>query len=175
MPTATYIALANTTLSTSAGSVTFSSIPATYRDLVVVLGDIRRTSAGAATINVGLRFNSDTGTNYPYVRMKGSSGGVISQAFSIAGSMFDVIGGGVDTDVRSMSIINIMDYSATDKHKTGLTRYNLNANDTTANAFRWANTNAITSITLLTLDTNAGTASSAFAAGSTFALYGIVS
>jgi hypothetical protein len=37
MPTQTYVALASETLATSASSVTFAGIPATYRDLVLIV------------------------------------------------------------------------------------------------------------------------------------------
>jgi hypothetical protein len=59
-----------------------------------------------------------------------------------------------------------MDYSATDKHKTVLSRANNAANGVTAIAGRWASTSAITSI-VLTFQ------SSSLATGSTVALYGV--
>jgi len=64
--------------------------------------------------------------------------------------------------------IQIMDYSATDKHKSGLIRFTSTPDQpvTVAQAFRWASTSAITTITL---------ADATFTSGSTFALYGIVS
>jgi hypothetical protein len=65
-------------------------------------------------------------------------------------------------------IAHFMDTSATDKHKTVLTRFNDAGNEVAAAAFRWADTNAVTSITI-------GQDSGSFNIGSTFALYGIVS
>jgi hypothetical protein len=70
------------------------------------------------------------------------------------------------TTVSSV-IFQIMDYSATDKHKTILYRYDRDTL-TRADASRWANTSAITTIEW---DIQGQT----FAAGSTFSLYGIVS
>jgi hypothetical protein len=61
-----------------------------------------------------------------------------------------------------------MDYSATDKHKTVLTRNNITDNNVTAIASRWANTAAITSVTVLS-------PSSTITSGSTISLYAIVS
>ena len=63
MATPTYIALATTTLSSAVGSVTFSSIPAGYRDLVLVAEGL----TSGATSNVRMQFNSDTGNNYSLV------------------------------------------------------------------------------------------------------------
>jgi hypothetical protein len=57
MPTPTYTPLATVTLGTTAASVTFSSIPATYRDLIFVLSGL----GGSA--NITLRYNGDSGSN----------------------------------------------------------------------------------------------------------------
>jgi hypothetical protein len=64
MPTPTYTPLANVTLGATAATVTFGSIPATMRDLVVIVNGT--TSSNVFT---GLRFNSDSGSNYTFVRM----------------------------------------------------------------------------------------------------------
>jgi hypothetical protein len=66
----------------------------------------------------------------------------------------------------AFSILQIMDYSATDKHKSALTRTTHTSQSVVeALASRWANTAAITSLAV-----SGGT----FNVGSTFALYGIV-
>ncbi len=68
----------------------------------------------------------------------------------------------------SDAIAQIMDYSATDKHKTVLVRVgNVGNSEVGANAGRWASTAAITSVRVAPND---GT----FSSGSTFNLYGIV-
>jgi hypothetical protein len=62
--------------------------------------------------------------------------------------------------------LQISDYAATDKHKSVLVRSD-RANQLTAMAAaRWANTSAITNITIDALGSN-------FAAGSTFRLLGV--
>jgi hypothetical protein len=63
------------------------------------------------------------------------------------------------------SIIQIMDYSATDKHKTVLIRNGLASTFVNASANRWANTAAITTVSF-----QVGT----YGAGSTFNLYGVI-
>jgi len=159
MPTPTYTPLATVTLGASASSVTFSSIPATYRDLILVISATGTDSAER------LRFNGDTGTNYSYVRMLGN--GSTTASASLSGEDY----------IRSISfsletlynvIIQIMDYSATDKHKTTLGRGNNASTNTIATAGRWANTDAINSI-------NYSLSSGSFASGSTFSIYGIAS
>jgi hypothetical protein len=158
MPTPTYTALGNLTLGSLTSSVTFSSIPATYRDLVLV---ITATINFAGDADFELRLNSDfTDSNYPNVSMtgfgsgSGSSGSGNTPAITMSQNL-------------SNHIIQIMDYSATDKHKTMLTRDNITGGRTRASAIRYASTSAITAITLTD---NSGIQLNA---GSTFALYGI--
>jgi len=157
MPTPTYTPLANITLASAASSVTFSSIPATYRDLILVLNGVE-----SANQYIAVRFNSDTGSNYSYVRM------IDGPASASGTETFGRLGAGNPT-TRFMVIAEIMDYSATNKHKTWLTRTDIPANAVGAIAGRWANTSAITSINVLT------TTADTYSIGTTFALYGIVS
>jgi hypothetical protein len=161
MPTPTYTALATVTLGSSVSSVTFSSIPATYRDLIVVASAL----AATANSNVILRVNGDaTSGNYSRVTMNGTG----SIATSSTGDpQFVTEYAYMTTTSRVIIKTSFLDASATDKHKTYLTRSDNSATGTTALANRWANTAAITSIGLLGDTSN-------FAAGSTFSLYGVI-
>lgn len=168
MATATYIALANLTLTGTDSSITFSSIPATYRDLVLV---ISAASDDAATAdNIGVYFNSST-SNYSTVRMLGTGSTTISGTAPVSTRIAQITVPAANlTGQFGSAIINVMDYSATDKHKTVLVRSNTPGDQTHAAAGRWADTSAITSVTI---DLYASTDN--FISGSTFALYGIVS
>jgi len=159
MPTQTYIPLANITLSSAVGNVTFSSIPATYRDLVLVMNGTSSSGNPFAF----LRFNGDSGSNYNYAFMYGDSASAVSSTFSSQTTGFI---GNIDTGLRNNVIAQIMDYSATDRHKTTLARSD--AGLVIATSGRWANTSAVTS---MSVNVNTGS----FSAGFTFALYGIVS
>ena len=169
MPTPTYDLIASTTLAAASPSVTFSSIPATYRDLVLVYSG--RTSGTADGDALNARFNGDTGSNYSGVRMGGLVGfGPFSNTFT---ETFTYIGR-IDTSISSNidptpGVVSIMDYSATDKHKTTLSRSGYQRGLVDATATRWANTAAITTIEL-----TAATGTN-FVAGFTFNLYGIAS
>jgi hypothetical protein len=159
MPTSTYDLIASNVLSSSASSVTFSSISGSYRDLVVVATPISSSTGGSLNITV----NGDTGSNYSRVlaEANGSSTGSNSGTSTSFFAMWNYQEIGTSP---SPYILQLLDYSATNKHKTLLVRAN---NPTTAlsmAAGRWANTNAITSITL----------TGGFAANSSFYLYGIV-
>jgi hypothetical protein len=165
LPTPTYTPLATVTLGSAASSVTFSSIPATYRDLILVSIYKHDTTATSGAI----RFNADSGSNYSYVSMRSRS--PQSAAASSQTNIFSTFSSTIN-NVEQISVVNIMDYSATDKHKTCLIRdASTNASselDSVASAQRWSNTSAITSMLVFMRAGN-------FSAGSNFSLYGIVS
>lgn len=70
------------------------------------------------------------------------------------------------SDSRTVAVVQVMDYSATDKHKTSLIRID-STNTTSAIAQRWASTTAVNSLTF-------SIGSGVFAIGSTFSLYGVI-
>ena len=158
----TYDLLDSTTLTSSASSVTFSSISQDYRDLVLVVSGFKETSG---LLLPTLWLNGDTtSSNYNQVIMEGTG----SSAFSSTNQPIVMCNYGYFTNTSPAVIVSqIMDYSATDKHTTVLNRANNAANGVHANAGRWSNTAAITQLQVY--------ATSNFAAGSTFYLYGIAS
>jgi hypothetical protein len=161
VPTPTYTALANITLSAAATEISFASIPSTYRDLIVVV-QVKGTSAGQL---IRMTFNSSDADIYTRQRM--SSNGSTASAATLTSTQFiftatssTAIGDSVQ------QIISVLDYSATNKHKTALARSDNGNAGTDAFSGRWASTNVINSIQVYSnqnLDS-----------GSTFALYGIV-
>jgi hypothetical protein len=153
-----YVALATITLSSTSSSITFTSIPSNYKDLVLV--------TNSTTANGGLlylRLNGDSGNNYNTVVMRGLSDGAQSFAYANEPGYVSVSG----YTNNSNAVINIMDYSATDKHKSILSRSGY-SNQTTveATAIRWANTAAVNSVSLVF-------SSGGFGAGATASLYGV--
>jgi hypothetical protein len=163
MPTATYTALANITLATAASTISFSSIPATYRDLLFIF-----SGTGSTTLQGRIRINGDTGSNYLFQRMSGSGSSASAARISTGATSgtISTIAQATTTGALQMNI-NIMDYSATDKHKIILNRADQAANGTEAFINRWASVSAITSVEILTSTGN-------WAIGTTVALYGIV-
>jgi hypothetical protein len=160
--TAKFTVLGNTTLTTSSSSVTFSSIPGGYKDLVIVY----EIQANSGNTTPAFRVNGDSGNNYNEVYMRGNGSTAASGANANISFIAPSQNSSPDTE-RQMVITQFMDYSATDKHKTGLARANRAGGWVFASAFRWANTSAITSLTVLELG------SANFAAGSTFRLLGV--
>lgn len=167
--TGTYTLINSTTLTTATASVTFSSIPGTYTDLVLVSAAIP-TSNG---MGLRLQFNSDTNSNYSRTTLTGYAvpgTGVGSTRFTNQTSISSnwQVGGG--TGGPSTHIHNIQDYSNTTTYKTVVFRANMypySSNyEVTAEVGLWRSTSAITSITMSSSTGN-------LASGSTFKLYGI--
>jgi hypothetical protein len=154
----TYTPISQFALTSTTASITFSSIPSTYTDLVLVTN-----FAATTALNNGVTFNSDTGTNYSDTDL-GSNGTAIS---STRQSNFSYIRAGyVDTtSERAMSIVNIMNYANATTNKSVLLRWNSDSYSY-ARIGLWRNTAAITSITCTAVG-------GSFTANSTFALYGI--
>jgi len=157
MPTPTYTALATVTLGASASSVTFSSIPATYRDLILVFAGTVSTAQG-----LKVQFNADaTDGNYSRVYMYGDGSSAVSESFSNSRALE------VGTS-QTTATLQVMDYSATDKHKTQLSRGGPADSLVLAQASRWANTAAITSLGIVA---DGGTTIST---GTVISLYGVI-
>jgi hypothetical protein len=154
----TYEPIATQTLGSAAASVTFSSIPQGYTDLVIVQSS--QTSAGGYT---RITFNSDTGSNYSNTQMYGSG----TTAGTSRTSSLSYMQTGYNTaSVQVGHIYQIMNYSNATTYKTALTRWNDTSDTVGASVGLWRNTNAITSITLTQGSGNYNT-------GSTFSIYGI--
>lgn len=167
MPTKTYRPLATTTVSgTSTSTVTFGSISSAYTDLIVVANF--GTSAGGASI--GVRFNSDTGTNYSTLQINApypyGSSWRTSNATSIAafGSPVNVATSGT---LKDNGIIHIQNYNNSTTYKTILSRNGWASGETMAGIGLWRNANTITSVSLFV-------SGQTLLSGSTFNLYGIL-
>lgn len=158
--TGTYTLIASTTLNSTTSSVTFSSIPQTYTDLVII-----STPIGSADAQVRIRFNNDTATNYSVTILSGNGTAAESARDSNVTSIttdyyFSV------TTAGGINLINVNDYSNTTTYKTALTRSGNAAKASMANVGLWRSTAAINRIDLIAT-------SSTFASGSIFRIYGI--
>ena len=162
----TYTELATQTLGAATGTVTFSSIPSGYTDLVLVANivGIGNISAGA----ISIRFNSDTATNYSATYLMGNgssatSGRASNDTRMIVASPTLNLGNN-----PFVNIVQIQNYSNTTTFKTVLSRSNIAATQVAAVVGLWRKTpEAITSITYESYN------SQTMSIGSTFSLYGI--
>ena len=165
----TYTLISSNVLSSSAASVTFSSIPATYTDLVL---RISARSASAGTDAFFVQFNSDTATNYSSTQLYGDG----SAAYSFRGSNTNALkktylnNNGNTANSFGSAEFYIPSYTASQNKPVssiGIEETNATAASITATADLWRNTAAITSIFIRT-DNNQN-----FLSGSSFYLYGI--
>ena len=125
------------------------------------------TLTGTATNDLRMRFNSDTAGNYAWHQLQGGgtsvvSGGNTAQTYIATG----VVGG---TSNPSSGVVDILDYSDTNKYKTARTLAGIDQNGSGIIMFwsgLWQNTNAITRIDF---DTNSGN----FNQYTSIALYGV--
>ena len=164
MPT-TYEPIATNTLSSAAVSVTFSSIPATYTDLVLVFNG-KSAQTGSSVNGFRCRLNSDTGTNYSNTFLEGN--GSAASSFRETGNDFMNISYISQTSASLGNVIaNFNNYSNTTTYKTIVARGNNPSVITNATVGLWRNTAAISTILLYRDLTNN------IEAGSTFTLYGI--
>lgn len=164
MPTRTYTPIELKTLASGTSSLTFSSIPSTYTDLVLVMSNLTFSSGG----NPQIQFNGDTTTNYSNtdVYSTGSAAGSTRNT----GNAYINVGfsatNGSSTEPGTV-IVNIMNYSNATTFKTIIARGNRAGGEAQANVGLWRKTpEAITSIVVKVGSGNLQT-------GSTFALYGI--
>lgn len=162
---ATYEPIATTTGTGSASSVTFSSVPATYTDLVLVCNVITASSA-----SLQVQFNSDTGSNYSYTVLDGDGATASSNrqtntsGIQLAGWSSNL---GSSTN-PSPIICHINNYVNSTTFKTALVRSTAyGASGASVDAFvgTWRNTATINTVRV--------TSGANFTTASTFTLYGI--
>jgi len=156
----TYESIATTTLGSAASSTTFSSIPSTYTDLVIIFnGQFDGTNR-----QLSMRMNGDTGSNYTRTAIGGN--GTVAESVRNANETEIFVGYMPTANAQLTSILQIMNYANTTTFKTVLARSNDAAAYVSASVGMRRNTAAVTSITLNAYGGN-------FNSGSTFSLYGI--
>ena len=160
---ATYEPIATQTLGTAAASIDFTSIPATYTDLRVVL--VCTVSTADPLL---VRFNSDSGANYSRTVLAGDGSTADSLRQTSTNQIF-ITRVSRSTTIPAMNTIDVFSYAGS-TNKTALITdvADKNGSGVVANIVGlWRNTAAITSINLSTLSAYN------FNIGTTATLYGI--
>jgi hypothetical protein len=158
---------------TGTGTVTFSSIPQTFQDLEIVF--YGAGTASAANVDIDIRFNGDSGSNYDYQFLQGTA--VSAQAAgsvavsSIRSTSINAASGASSS--ADQATIRIPAYVNSTLQKSLVTSSGLkNGTSSTSNLFIfavagwWRSTAAITSVSLILSSGN-------YASGSVVSLYGI--
>jgi len=167
MATTTYEPIQTQTLSSATNTVTFSSIPQTYTDLVLVFNGGGSATSGE---NIVLQFNGDTGTNYSCTVLAGNGSAAASYRESNYTAVRASYASAFYNTLTNTTVVQIMNYTNATTYKTVLSRSGI-ANGT------FAATEAIVSlwratpaaITSIVAKATVGN----FLSGSTFTLYGI--
>jgi hypothetical protein len=171
-PSGAYDSIATVTVVTSTPTITFTSIPSTYKHLQIRM--FARSDRAASTNDSAiLRYNSDTNSNnYTYHELAGT--GAATSAYGSGApestQMQFMTATSATTGVFGIAITDILDYSNTNKYKT---QRNLGGFDNNGsglirlNSSLWMNTAAISSITITSSN------SANFIQDTQFALYGV--
>jgi hypothetical protein len=157
----TYESITTQTLGSNQTTVSFTSIPQTYTDLVIV-AEGESTSGGS----ILMRFNSDTGSNYntAYMYGTGSGSGTAGSTGQTGAGIFMMR---TTTNLKGGGITHLNGYSNTTTYKTGISRnFGYDPIIWFASGV-WLSTAAITRIDFA--DESGGQ----FKTGFTFSLYGI--
>jgi hypothetical protein len=168
-----YESIATVNVSSSQSTITFSSIPSTYKHLQIrYLARCSRTDYTIATMFI--RLNNDSSSSYAGHATYGNGSAVYSygngsQTFGYSGA---VVGANATANTFSGGIIDILDYTNTNKNTTTRTFTGVNINSSSGDEVGlqsglWVNTAAVNRIDL-TLESSAN-----FNQYTTFALYGI--
>lgn len=167
----TYEPIATVTVgATPQSSISFTSIPGTYTDLVL-MGYVRTNRAGETTDQITFEINSDTASNYSGTVLYGNGTSAISNRTSGSTNvgLWRCPAAATTANIFGPVIANFMNYSNTTTNKTIIGRSNdMGTNySTTANVSLWRSTAAITSIVVKS------TTSNSFVENSILTLYGI--
>ena len=169
---ATYTLISSNVLTTTAASITFSAIPATYTDLVLRMS--ARSAASSDTDGFTIKFNGSSAAEYSYTTLSGNGASASSSRDfgNAAGYYSETVNGSTSTsNTFGNTAIYIPSYTASQNKPIstfGASEINSASGSYIQSlADLWRNTAAITSITI----TN-GSATN-FVSGSSFYLYGI--
>lgn len=154
--------------STSVVTISFTDIPQNYEHLQI-RGTGRTTRANNTDV-LRVRYNSDTASNYSVHVLNGD--GSVPESFAstsqIYQQIYTVAGNNATSSVFGNFIMDILDYSNSNKNKTLRQLAGVDNNGSGVVALSsglWRNTAAVTSIDI--------TAIGSFSQYSSFALYGI--
>lgn len=163
-------AIASSTLGTATSTVTFSSIPGTYEHLQ--LRCYARSTGNTQYTHIQTRYNSSSSSIYDDHYLYGNGSGAVvdagtGQTFHY---LFRIPGSTAASNCFGVYVVDILDYASTNKNKVTRLISGWNQNTTVGEVWftshNWRSTSAITSIELVSGDTN-------FAVGSVFSLYGL--
>lgn len=157
----TYESIASYTLTSNTASVTFSSIPATFTDLIITANFGMQSSNG----DLWIRFNGDTASNYSSVEGYANSGGRTVERLTNQ-TYARWIYGNLSGNRLNTGIAHVGNYANTGGFKYMVQRFDSLGRVLGYRVCSWRSTSAIS--TILVYGSNQD-----IATGSTISLYGI--
>jgi chitodextrinase len=169
-PGTAFESIASVTLGSATNTITFSGISGSYTHLQLHYN--LRASKAVNDNGVFITFNGDTGSNYNTSYVQGATSSVSTGGSANASYLYTAcVGANASGNYRSAGVMEIPDYSNTNKNKSAFLMTTIPINTSNANflvtAGAWRNTSAITSITFTSEPT------SNFITDSSIELYGI--
>jgi hypothetical protein len=173
-----WIPIASTTLGVATSTVTWSSIPATYRNLLIVAHC--KTTEVANQSDILMRFNNDSGSNYSNINVTADQAGALGILSGNAQTTMPVMrcaAASLNANVWGGGFAYVMGYSSSLTSNKNVFSLSGEGDQGNQGQFRvrqcsWNNGGASYTATAATrIDLIAG-GSSNFAANSTFQLYG---
>lgn len=159
----TYVPIQTYTLGSNTNTVTFTVLPSTYTDLVVICNWVENSTEDLC-VRVGNGSVSTSGYSLTYLWGNGSSAG----SGRASTSFWDVSQLPASTTQPATTFMNFMSYANTNTYKTMLSRSGAAPVGVISEVALWSNTSAIERIEL-----RCGYGTNTFNAGSTFTVYGI--
>ena len=175
-PTGNFESISTVTLSSSATSMEFSSIPNTYKHLQI-RWLVRSTTGGTAQDEVQLRMGNgsiDTAGNYSYSFIYGNGGSAVGSYQDNQGQIRAGFAprASATANAFGVAIVDVLDYANVNKYKSIRSIAGADLNDTNGLASfctgGWRSTSAVTNIRITPESGNS------FPQYSQFALYGIL-
>lgn len=160
--------IATATGTGSSATITFSSIPNTYKHLQIRAIATGVDNAGGSG-NISMRVNSDSTSNYNRHALYGNGSTVTATGAAASSITVSNWGNTMALSYPTALIIDVIDYADTSKNKTIRSFSGIDSNGTLTGEINlssglWRSTSAINSISLI---------SAGYYSGTTFALYGI--
>lgn len=153
-----------------ASSIDFTSISSAYKHLQIRIM-ARNGSTASGGNYLGMRFNSDSGSNYTYHALQGDGSSATAAGLASQNTVYlqRMANNNDASSIYGVLVVDLLDYANTNKYKTvrNLGAYDANGSGRIyLSSSVWMNTAAISSISITP-------ESSTFAQYSSFALYGI--
>lgn len=144
-----------TVLNTNTSTITFSSIPNTYKDLFMIV-----SASPTGSGNSIIRLNGSSSSSYHILTIS------VSTTTATGNNASNQSGAFLETgSTPFISKIDFIDYTNTSAHKGFLIRESSSQDGVQIRGCRWADTSVISSIEI---------SGHTFATGSLFALYGVI-